>query len=97
MKKICELRCEDEVEEIRMEMRIAKKPRKSYLSELDQYKTQILCWAHRKNVSKKMLVLLIQRHLNIKVTTDKVYHFVKKNNGAVWPNSRKKEMHDDKL
>ncbi|MBC3807028.1 hypothetical protein H8K52_06680 [Undibacterium seohonense] len=97
MKKICELLCDEQIEEIRVQMKIAKKPRKSQTTELYQYKTQILSWANRKNVSKKMLVLLIQRHLNVTVTTDRVYHFVKKSNGGVWPNSRKKELSDDKF
>ncbi len=91
MKKICIIQIEKEIEEIRMEKKIARKPRAFGVGKLNEHKGRVLAWAHGEKVSKQMLSRLIYKNLGIHVTTDQAYHFVKRNNDGVWPNSRKKE------
>ena len=75
---------------------IFRNPRSQINKTLIPHLYKIFSWARveklgsKRNISKLMLL-----HFQIEVSPDQIYHFVKKMNGGVWPNSRPKKVKID--
>lgn len=81
-----------DVDALRAEDKIKRRPRKDSWADLRKHTAQILGWAEAKGGSKYLVQRLLSRRCPElrHVSADRIYRFVLSVNGKKWPNGRKK-------
>ena len=87
--KACPNQAQKEIDEMNLHLKLAKKPTPMKLTGMNEHLARILTWSRGGKCSKKTLVALIKKHLNLEVTGSQAYYFVCKHNGS-WPNGHSK-------
>lgn len=78
-----------EMDEFMHRKKLNKKPKQVSNLVLLPHLPKLLGWANLKKGSKRNISRLLKFHFQLDVGPDKIYRFVKKMNGGVWPNAKK--------
>jgi hypothetical protein len=84
MKKIDRSEAQHDIDELKKERKLRRKPRSLNHKILMPHTGQILAWAESTGGSRRYVRDLIKRKLNIHVSDSVVYRFVIKINGGSW-------------
>lgn len=88
MKKIDEKKSQNEMDELKKEMKLKRKLRSMNRHELSPYIAEILGWAKAEGTSRRKIQNLLKNKMNIQIDEQRIYRFVMLINDGVWPNSR---------